>query len=309
MSGAKGKRMSKSKRSSPRLYDADDLPQFMQPLLQARSGHPEPRDTRSRPKSEILRELKRLRSAPVRPDDDEEEALAAPTPAQPVRTLEEIDALRLTRHRIKQLLRCTNFEQAVRSCFVRLNISAPNAPPEYRIAEIMGAEELPEGYYVDKTATNIALHLRYEDLVQNHELNDLSNMAFTREEFEFWRDNCICQAIEWPTTELVARKKIELYNALNSEGKLTSVLQQNDLLPLTMPMRPAPRGGLLERYGGVYPWKLQRPPTPPAPEDPFVGSSEVSSASERPEFTPKAPNGQMEAQRPDSPLSSSERKT
>ncbi|XP_034486914.1 RNA polymerase-associated protein Rtf1 [Drosophila innubila] len=309
MSAAKLKRMSKSKRSSPRLYDTADLPQFM--LLQARSGYPESRGRR--PKSEILRELRRLRAGPLRLDDEEE--LVAPAPAKPVRTLDEFDALRLTRHRIKQLLRSTSFEQAVRNCFVRLNISALNVPPEYRIAEILGVEELPVGYYVDKTPTNIVLHLRYDDLVEKHELNDLSNMAFTREEFELWRDNCVCQAIEWPTTELVARKKIELYNALNSEGKLTTVLQQNGLVSLAMPMRPAPRAGLLERFGGVYPWKLQRPatpspsPTPPAPETSSDGSSDGSLASAKPELELETLNEELEAQRLDSIMSSAEHKT
>ncbi|KAH8386464.1 hypothetical protein KR093_000764, partial [Drosophila rubida] len=221
-----------------------------------------------RPKAEILRELRRLRATSVRADDDDPDelqlTLSLPAaPAKPVRTLEQLDALRLTRHRIKQLLGCSGFDQVLSNCFVRLNVNAGGVPPEYRIAEIVLVDELAEGYYVDKLATNVVLHLRYEDVVQKHELNDISNMAFTREEFELWRDNCICQAIEWPTTELVARKKIDLYNALNSEGKAPSPpSQQSGLLAAnSMPMRPVPRGGLLERFGGTYPWKLQRPLT------------------------------------------------
>ncbi|KAH8300851.1 hypothetical protein KR044_000258, partial [Drosophila immigrans] len=215
--------------------------------------------THHRPKSEILRELRRLRATPMRPDDDDDDGQlrAKPPPSKPVRTLEQLDALRLTRHRLMQLHSCSSFEQVVSNCFVRLNVNAVDVLPEYRIAEIVQVEELPEGYYVDKLATNIVLHLRYEDIVARHELNDVSNVAFTREEFELWRDNCICQAIEFPSTELVARKKIELYNALNSEqNKLQSPLPRNDLLTASMPMRPVPRGGLLERFGGTYPWQL-----------------------------------------------------
>ncbi|XP_002060113.2 RNA polymerase-associated protein RTF1 homolog [Drosophila virilis] len=293
MSGAKpktsGKSKSKLKRSSPRLYDTSDLPSFMQP--QKLSWNVTNEKRLHRPKSEIVRELRRLRSLPVRSDDDEEQdpTAAAAAAAEPIRTLEQLDALRLTRHRIEQLLHSTTFEQAVRSCFVRLNINPINVLPEYRIAEIMDITELPEGYYVGKTPTNIALQLRYEDLVMKHELNDISNMAFTREEFDFWHDNCICQAIEWPTTELISQKKVELYNALNSEGKISSLLKQNGLLPLAMPMRPVPKGGLLERLGGVYPWKLQRPPPPPPPpalpnpELEAVAGSEGSGELTRPE--------------------------
>ncbi|KAH8416357.1 hypothetical protein KR222_000269, partial [Zaprionus bogoriensis] len=244
------------------------------------SGYSESRHRR--PKSEILRELRRLSSqpTPAEGEDDELDEMLAPPPSKPVRSLEQLDALRLTRHRIEQLLHCVNFEQAVRNCFVRLNINAPNQTPEYRIAEIMGVEELSEGYYVGKTPTNIALHLRFEDLLERHELNDISNMAFTREEFDLWHDNCICQAIAWPTTDLIARKKLEIYNALNSETKSPVGLPQTKgLLPLTIPIRPPPRGGLLERVGGVYPWKLQRPtpPTPPVPATPELNPLSAAS--------------------------------
>lgn len=302
MSKAKLQRKSKSKPSSPRLYEMDDLAKFMQPLLQTRNGYQESKVRR--PKSEILRELRRLRAVSERPADydEEEEETVAPPLVKSVRTLEQLDSLRLTRHRIIQLLRSNTFDQAVCHCFVRLNINAFNVPPEYRIAEILGVEKLPEGYYVDKTPTNIVLHLRYEDLIEKHELNDISNMAFTREEFQFWCDNCICQAFEWPTTELIARKKIELYNALNSEGQLISILQQKCHVPIPMPMRPTPRGGLLERIGGVYPWKLQRPSSSSALEVPSQGAS----ASAKPELELEALNEKQEAQLLDSITSSAE---
>ncbi|XP_034106491.1 RNA polymerase-associated protein RTF1 homolog [Drosophila albomicans] len=298
MSEAKAKRTSKSTRNSPRFFEADELASLMQPLqlLQART-----QTQKHRPKSEILRELRRLRATPISLDDEEKEkerekkAQQTGINVKPLRTLEQLDALRLTRHRIKQLLGCSSFDQVVSNCFVRLNVSAPNAPPEYRIAEIVLVEQLPEGYYVDKLATNIALHLRYEDLVQRHELNDISNMAFTSEEFELWRDNCICQAIEWPTTELVARKKIELYNALNSEGnKLpTMMLHKNGLLTTVMPMRPMPRGGLLERFGGKYPWKLQRP----SPKEELNASDDAADASGNRVVELEAINKELELQR------------
>ncbi|TDG39494.1 hypothetical protein AWZ03_014084 [Drosophila navojoa] len=270
MSGSKPKARTKSKsnskQSSPRLYNPADLVQLLKPLKLPWTGITEQR--KHRPKSEILWELQRMRSMPVRVDDDIGEVnvvvdvMGGPKATMPARTLVQLDALRLTRHRLEQLLRCNNFEATVRNCFVRLNVTPMTVPAEYRIAEIMGISELAEGYYVGKTPTNIVLHLRYEDLVEKHELNDVSNMAFTTEEFDFWHDNCICQGYEWPTLELISLKKIEIYNALNSESKFSSMLKQSGLLPVPIPMRPEPKGGLLERSGRVYPWKLQRPPSP-----------------------------------------------
>lgn len=263
---ARSKSKSKSKHSSPRLYNAVDMMQLMQPLKLPWTGITEQR--KHRPKSEIIRELQRIRSLPVHVDDDIGELNVVidqeggPNAMVPARTLVQLDALRLTRHRLEQLLHRNNFEETVRSCFVRLNVNPMTVPAEYRIAEIMGISELEEGYYVGKTPTNIVLHLRYEDLVEKHELNDISNMAFTTEEFDFWHDNCICQGYEWPTVELISRKKIEIYNALNSEAKISTMLKQTGLIPVEIPMRPVPKGGLLERSGRVYPWKLQRPPSP-----------------------------------------------
>ncbi|EDV99696.1 GH12472 [Drosophila grimshawi] len=255
------------KSSLPRSDRMDfDLPQFMQPL--SRKVPPNEPQLRRRPKWEIVRELRHLRAQGSSDDNDADDKMATlgilgtlTTSGQPVQTLDQLDALRLTRHRIEQLLHSSSrFDQAVQSCFVRVNINGANVPPEHRMAQIFNVAELPLGYYVGKTATNIVLHLRYENLCVSHELNDISNMAFTREEFDFWHDNCICQGIDWPTMELVARKKIELYNAFNSELKIGSMLRQKALLGFSMPMRPVPKGELLQRLGGgVYPWKLQRP--------------------------------------------------
>lgn len=259
----RGKSKSKSKLASPRLYDLEGLPHFMQ-TYNTPGDHTY---QRRRPKSEIVRELRRLSTLPTPVDEDEIAKL--PAPSKPIESLELLDPLRLTRHRIEQLLQCDKFEETVRNCFVRLNVNeADNPTPDYRIAEIMSVERLSEGYYVDKTATNIALHLRFEDLLERHELNDISNMPFTQEEFDLWHDNCICQAIDFPTTELVTRKKLEIYNALNSGIKVSPLLAGAKAIPI----RPPPRGCLPERIGGVYPWKLQPParlltppPMPPLP--------------------------------------------
>lgn len=253
----RGKSKSKSKLASPRVYDLEGLPHFMQ-TYSAPGDHTY---QRRRPQSEIVRELRRLSTLPTPIDEDELDK--PPPPSKPIESLELLNPLHLTRHRIEQLLQCEKFEETVSNCFVRLNVNeADNPTPDYRIAEIMCVERLSQGYYVDKMPTNIALHLRFEDLLERHELNDISNMPFTQEEFDLWHDNCICQAIDFPTTELVARKKLEIYNALNSGIKVSPLLTG----PKAMPMRPLPRGSLPERIGGVYPWKLKGPtrqPTPP----------------------------------------------
>ncbi|EDV34940.1 uncharacterized protein Dana_GF22456 [Drosophila ananassae] len=241
------------------------------------AGHSDVRHVR-RPQAEIVRELRRLRASPLRIEDENELWTGTqekpPPPDIPIATREQLDQLRLSRYRISQLLVRPAFEQAVTGCFVRVNVNTDEEMPDYRIGEILGLAELDFGYKVDEIPTNIALRLRYEDLILQHEINDISNLAFTKDEFELWRDNCVNQAIDPPTTGMVARKRVELYNAMQSEAKALALIRQN----FTHAMRPPQRGGILERHGGIYPWRVQmpkpmipEPPPLPPPSNPPIG--------------------------------------
>ncbi|XP_039499354.1 RNA polymerase-associated protein Rtf1 [Drosophila santomea] len=231
-----------------------------------------------RPAAEIVRELRNLRSSPLR-IDDENEAWAEgyekpPTPDLPVTSRDQLEQLRLSRHRIGLLLIRPAFEQAVTGCFVRVNVNGQEELPDHRIAEVLGICELDFGYKVEQIPTNVALRLRYEDLVMQHEINDVSNLAFTQDEFELWRDNCVNQALSPPTTHMVTRKKVELYNALQSEAKPLSLIQRT----FSFALRPPQKSGIMERHGAVYPWRLKhplpfvpQPPIMPLPKNPPRG--------------------------------------
>ncbi|XP_017119171.1 RNA polymerase-associated protein RTF1 homolog [Drosophila elegans] len=223
-----------------------------------------------RPAAEIVRELRRLRATPLRIDDEDESWAEGherrPAPDVPLSSCRELEQLRLSRHRIGLLLVRPAFEQAVTGCFVRVNINGREELPDYRIAEVLGLGELDLGYQLEEVPTNVALRLRYEDLVVLHEIGDISNLAFTQEEFEWWRDNCVSQAISPPTTHTVARKKVELYNALQGEARALATIRRG----VTFKLRPPHKSGIMERHGGVYPWRLQHPlplipPPPPMP--------------------------------------------
>ncbi|KAH8280677.1 hypothetical protein KR018_002584, partial [Drosophila ironensis] len=210
-----------------------------------------------RPAAEIVRELRHLRASPLRIDDENELWAPGferpPPPERPVATMEQLEPLRLTRYRISLLLVRPAFEQAVTGCFVRVNVNHEGEQPEYRIGEILGLAEMEYGYKVDEVPTNYTLRLRYEDLIVQHEINDVSNLAFTREEFQLWQDNCVNQAIDPPTSGMVTRKKIELYNAMQCEAKALALIRQN----FQHPLRPPQKGGILERHGSAYPWRLK----------------------------------------------------
>ncbi|XP_030386468.1 RNA polymerase-associated protein Rtf1 [Scaptodrosophila lebanonensis] len=215
---------------------------------------PSPKKSRQET-SRILQALKRLHSQSPQVDEDDRWSGQTKTShrPRPLTSLDQLQELRLTRHRAQQLLMHPLFEQAVRGCFVRLNIKGEGERPEFHVAEVMGVAELMVGYYVDTTPTNIVLLVRLDDAIAQYEINALSNLAFLPKEFDEWRATWARLALELPTTESVVRKKIELYNALNSEMKRATFLKQN----WVMPQRPTPKGGLMQRKGGIYPWDLR----------------------------------------------------
>jgi len=225
-----------------------------------------------RPAAEIVRELRNLRASPLRIDDENESWVNGyekpPTPDLPVTSRDQLELLRLSRHRIGLLLVRPAFEQAVTGCFVRVNVSGQGELPDHRIAEVLGICELDFGYKVEQIPTNVALRLRYDDLEMQHEINDVSNLNFTQEEFELWRDNCVNQAISPPTTHILTRKKVELYNALQLEAKPLSLIQRT----FSFALRPQQKIGIMERHGVVYPWQLNH-------SLPFVSQSPTENPS------------------------------
>ncbi|BFG00766.1 RNA polymerase-associated protein Rtf1 [Drosophila madeirensis] len=225
----------------------------------------------------MKRELRSLKPLTLRVGDERDEQPQKPSLVdRPVKRLDQLEPVRLTRHRLIQLLLRPAHEQSVLGCFVRVRTSVQGEPPIYHVAEIMDIKQVVLGYLVDELPTNIGLRLRYQGTVTTHELNDISNVSCTQPEFQLWYDWCVNQAIRPPTLGLVASKRMELHHALQSEAKAVALIKQG----FTLIMRPVPRGGILERHGAKYPWRLQRPPQVEAQPEPQSQQEDLQLLSE-----------------------------
>lgn len=132
-------------------------------------------------------------------------------------TREELNKLRLSRHKMERFVNLPIFEKTVLNCFVRISIGNNNAKPVYRAAEIVGVVETAKIYQLGKTRTNRGLKLKHGTQERVFRLEFISNQDFTESEFEKWRDVCTATNVPMPTVQLLEQKLIDIKIAMNFE--------------------------------------------------------------------------------------------
>jgi RNA polymerase-associated protein RTF1 len=104
----------------------------------------------------------------VADEDDEEDAAEA--------TLDEIQQIRLSRHKLEKWCHEPFFDELVEGCFVRIGIGTNNESSQtvYRCAEIVQVEER-QPYTFGETKTRKALKLRHGEQERNFRMEYVSN--------------------------------------------------------------------------------------------------------------------------------------
>uniref|UniRef100_A0A8C6L5U3 RTF1 homolog, Paf1/RNA polymerase II complex component n=1 Tax=Nothobranchius furzeri TaxID=105023 RepID=A0A8C6L5U3_NOTFU len=92
-------------------------------------------------------------------DDDEKEE--TPPKSQPVSLPEELNRIRLSRHKLEHWCHMPFFPKTVTGCFVRIGIGNSSSKPVYRVAEIVDVVETAKVYQLGSTRTNKGLQLRW----------------------------------------------------------------------------------------------------------------------------------------------------
>lgn len=134
-----------------------------------------------------------------------------------ITTREDLNKLRLSRHKMERFINLPMFERVVTSCFVRISIGNNGTKPVYRVAEITGVVETPKIYQFGKSRTNRGLRLKHGAQERVFRLEFISNQDFTESEFEKWRSVCATSNIEMPTMDTLQQKQREIKEALNYE--------------------------------------------------------------------------------------------
>ncbi|XP_043489038.1 RNA polymerase-associated protein RTF1 homolog [Polistes fuscatus] len=136
-----------------------------------------------------------------------------------VSTKDELNKIRLSRHKMERFVHLPFFDRVVQGCFVRIGIGNNNGKAVYRVAEISGVCETGKIYQLGSTRTNKGLKLRHGAQERVFRLEFVSNQEFTESEFSKWKETCALQGISMPTFDEVEQKLKDIREAVVYEFK------------------------------------------------------------------------------------------
>ncbi|KAG8126161.1 putative RNA polymerase-associated RTF1-like protein [Naja naja] len=121
--------------------------------------------------------------------DEEEEKEEIPPKSQPVSLPEELNRVRLSRHKLERWCHMPFFAKTVTGCFVRIGIGNHNSKPVYR-----------------------KLHGNDQRVFR---LEFVSNQEFTESEFMKWKEAMFSAGMQLPTLDEINKKEVSIKEALN----------------------------------------------------------------------------------------------
>ena len=150
-----------------------------------------------------------------------------------ISTLDEINKLRISRHKLEKFINLPIFEKTVVGCFVRINIGNNNSSQKlvYRVAEITAVLETPKVYLFGNSRTNKGVRLRHGTQERVFRLEFVSNQDFTVTEFDKWKEVCHRYSVVFPQIDLIEQKKKDIQQAMSYEFReedVNRIIQEKD---------------------------------------------------------------------------------
>ncbi|KAK3743020.1 hypothetical protein QZH41_009282 [Actinostola sp. cb2023] len=146
---------------------------------------------------------------------DDEQGYSEPVK---VSAIDDLERVRLSRHKMEKWVHMPYFADAIIGCFVRIGIGSHEGRPVYRVAEIRGVCETAKVYSLGTTKTNKGLKLRHGPQERVFRLEFVSNQRITETEFQRWKEEvmiCDEHSIPLPTLDDIGRKESDIKNAIN----------------------------------------------------------------------------------------------
>ncbi|XP_028994678.1 RNA polymerase-associated protein RTF1 homolog [Betta splendens] len=162
-------------------------------------------------------------------DDDEKEE--TPPKSQPVSLPDELNRIRLSRHKLERWCHMPFFAKTVTGCFVRIGIGNSSSKPVYRVAEIVDVVETAKVYQLGSTRTNKGLQLRHGGDTRVFRLEFVSNQEFTENEFMKWKEAMIVAGMQVPTLDEITKKEQSIKEALNykfNDKDIEDIVKEKD---------------------------------------------------------------------------------
>uniref|UniRef100_A0A8C5GX21 RNA polymerase-associated protein RTF1 homolog n=1 Tax=Gouania willdenowi TaxID=441366 RepID=A0A8C5GX21_GOUWI len=162
-------------------------------------------------------------------DDDEKEE--TPPKSQPVSLPDELNRIRLSRHKLERWCHMPFFAKTVTGCFVRIGIGNSSSKPVYRVAEIVDVVETAKVYQLGITRTNKGLQLRHGGDTRVFRLEFVSNQEFTESEFIKWKEAMIMAGMQVPTLDEITKKELSIKEAVNykfNDKDIEDIVKEKD---------------------------------------------------------------------------------
>lgn len=163
------------------------------------------------------------RDSVVGDDDDEEDGHTSDSDSGEGRSygvaasLEEVQKVRLSRHRMEVWVHEPFFSDIVIGCFVRIGIgNGKDGNQVYKCAEIVDVEE-GQVYTLGMTKTKKRIKLRHGAEAKFFKMASISNQDFTPQEFSRWKADMEDNDLRVTDDKSVARKVDELAKAKKKE--------------------------------------------------------------------------------------------
>ncbi|XP_047202140.1 RNA polymerase-associated protein RTF1 homolog isoform X1 [Girardinichthys multiradiatus] len=163
--------------------------------------------------------------------DDDDEKEETPPKSQPVSLPEELNRVRLSRHKLERWCHMPFFAKTVTGCFVRIGIGNSSSKPVYRVAEIVDVVETAKVYQLGTTRTNKGLQLRHGADTRVFRLEFVSNQEFTESEFMKWKEAMIVAGMQVPTLDEITKKEQSIKEALNykfNDKDIEDIVKEKD---------------------------------------------------------------------------------
>ncbi|XP_034713482.1 RNA polymerase-associated protein RTF1 homolog isoform X2 [Etheostoma cragini] len=160
--------------------------------------------------------------------DEKEET---PPKSQPVSLPDELNRVRLSRHKLERWCHMPFFAKTVTGCFVRIGIGNSSSKPVYRVAEIVDVVETAKVYQLGSTRTNKGLQLRHGGDTRVFRLEFVSNQEFMDNEFMKWKEAMIVAGMQVPTLDEITKKEQTIKEALNykfNDKDIEDIVKEKD---------------------------------------------------------------------------------
>ncbi|TNN64172.1 RNA polymerase-associated protein RTF1 [Liparis tanakae] len=149
-------------------------------------------------------------------DDDKDDT---PPKSQPVSLPDELNRVRLSRHKLERWCHMPFFAKTVTGCFVRIGIGNSSSKPVYRV------------YQLGTSRTNKGLQLRHGGDTRVFRLEFVSNQEFLESEFMKWKEAMIVAGMQVPTLDEITKKEQSIKEAMNhkfNDKDIEDIVKEKD---------------------------------------------------------------------------------